>query len=170
MPRHLLTGTRRQRRDRPSLPAQLHRYENCVERIFPVSFVDSFGFIFPLLFEGQRQSFASEQDAAIPHRISLAVDETGGDRPAPEEGRNAMKGGWGSTFLPREEWMHSIQGKNVVTGRCGCESEMKRSAVGLRSDLPHRGRRGRAVHGKRRYSVGSKSAWFSSANRALGFG
>ena len=35
--------------------------------------------------------------------------------------------------------MRSIQEKKVVTGRCGCESEMKRSAVGPRSDMPYRG-------------------------------
>lgn len=59
--------------------------------------------------------------------------------------------------------MRSIQGKKVVTGRCGCKIEMKPNAVSLRSDMPKRGCLGRAVLGKRWYSVGRRHQllnWF----------
>ena len=66
--------------------------------------------------------------------------------------------------------MQSIQGKKVATARCGCEIEVKRSAVGLRSDMPHPGRRGRAGHGTTIFDGSQALAWFSSATLVSGFG
>src|SRR5579883_2959013 len=69
--------------------------------------------------------------------------QTGGDRPAPRRGRNIVEGSQGATLLFREEW-RAAPGEESRDGCCGDKIEMARSAVGLRSDMPNRGRKERA--------------------------
>src|SRR6202022_4078787 len=61
------------------------------------------------------------------------------------QGPARSRGQPGRGFLDfREEWTRSGQGKKVVTGCCGDKSEAEQSDDGLRSDMPNRGRCGRA--------------------------
>jgi len=69
--------------------------------------------------------------------------QTGGDRPAPRRGRNIVEGSQGVTLLFREEW-RAAPGEESRDGCCRDKSETARSAVDLRSDMPNRGRKGRA--------------------------
>ena len=50
------------------------------------------------------------------------------------QGPKQSEGRLDGTFLFREEWARSDQGKKVSNGRCRCESETERSEGALRSD------------------------------------
>ncbi|WP_206778579.1 hypothetical protein, partial [Komagataeibacter intermedius] len=50
---------------------------------------------------------------------SMAIDQPEASGRAPRRGRSAAEDGRAGTFLSREEWRRSRQGKKVLERRCG---------------------------------------------------
>ncbi|RWD62885.1 MAG: hypothetical protein EOS60_31235 [Mesorhizobium sp.] len=72
---------------------------------------------------------------AAPFAASMAVAKTGDDRTAPDKAAMQWRAA-GSSFVAREEWRQSRQGKKVAKAVAGKRSRRSRSPVRHASSSP----------------------------------